>query len=501
MTPAATLLREATEADVPAIAGVFVAAWRGGYRGLVPDEVIDGLDAAQLGATLTRRLRTPGQHTVVAVDDRDRPVGFAGYGGGYLASLYVHPATARSGVGRRLLRHAVDEMSDVDIQLWVFEGNAAAGRLYEREGFRPDGGRCTDPRWRTPQVRYRRPARNRARPLPPVPDIALPRIRAVHLAAIRRPLRAVFRTALREVDALDALVVRLVTVDGVGLGTTVALPRITGETEESIQAAIRGPLTACLLGSHTLAEALDAIHRAVDGNPCARAGVDLAVHDLAARCAGTDLAGLLGNPPEPVRSDLTVSLDTPQAMAGRVARAISDGFDTVKLKLGDPALDVDRIRAVQAVRARGGPGVRLRLSANQAWTPAQAVAVLDEAHALGIDIELVEQPVAAADLDGMALVRSRSPYPVMADESAFTAADIRRVAEAGAADLINIKLLKCGGLGPARDAIAACADTGSGVLVGCMLEPAEGIAAARALAAAGTAGPLAHDLDAEWWVA
>jgi ribosomal protein S18 acetylase RimI-like enzyme len=171
-------VRPATEADAPALADVFLAAWRSGYRGVVPDDVIEGLDAAELTATLARRLHTVGQHTVAAVDDRDRPIGFAGYGaddehpgGGYLASLYVHPSAGRAGVGRRLLRHALDEMSDVDVRLWVFEGNAAARRLYEREGFRPDGGRLTDARWRTPQIRYRRPARNRARPLPPVPDI------------------------------------------------------------------------------------------------------------------------------------------------------------------------------------------------------------------------------------------------------------------------------------------------------------------------------------------
>jgi L-alanine-DL-glutamate epimerase-like enolase superfamily enzyme len=410
----------------------------------------------------------------------------------------VHPAAGRAGIGRLLLRHALDEMADGDVRLWVFEDNPVARRVYEREGFRADGARLTDPRWRTPQVRYHRPARNRARPLPPPPDIDLPKIRSVGLTPLRRPLRTVFRTALREVRELDAIAVRLETADATGLGTTVAVTPVTGETDASIRAAIEGPFTSRLLGSHTLAGALDAIHT-VTGDPCARAGVDLALHDLAAQVSGTDLVGLLGNPPAPVRSDLTLSVDTPQAMADRAAQAIADGFDTVKLKLADPTLDLARIRAVHAVCDERE--TRLRVDANQAWTAEQAVALLGRVHALGIEIELIEQPVPAADIDGMAFVRSRSPFPVLADESAFTAADIRRVVAAGAADLVNIKLLKCGGLGPARDAVAACAETGTGALIGCMLEPAEGIAAAHALAATATAGPLAHDLDAAWWVA
>jgi L-Ala-D/L-Glu epimerase len=514
--------------DLPAMAEVFVAAWRAGYRGVVPDAVIDALTPDGVAAELASGLGNPRLSTVLALDDAGRPVGFARFGqdanhpgDGYLAALYVHPGASGGGVGRRLLRHALDAMPGVDVRLWVFDGNARARGIYERAGFRPEGLRQTDPRWRTPQVSYLRRAVNRARPLPPVPAVGLPEIRAVELAVTRRPLRRPFRTALRDVRELAAIEIRLVGRDGpgapIGRGTTVATPQITGDTEDSIRAAVLGPIARALCGgARTLPEALDAIARAVPGAPSARAGVDLAVHDLAARCAGTSLGGLLGNEPMPVSSDLTISVDTPQAMARRARQAVAEGFGTLKLKLADAALDVERVAAVHAAvngavngagaAAATAPGanpgpVVLRLDANQAWTELQAVQVLEAIAALGIGIELVEQPVAAADLPGMAFVRRRSPFPVLADESAFTAEDIRRIADADAADLVNVKLLKCGGLGPAREAIAACAETGLGVLIGCMLEPAEGAAAARALAAAATAGPLAHDLDAAWLTA
>lgn len=158
-------LRRALPPDAPALAAIFVAAWRAGYRGVVPDEVIDGLDAAEWAATLGRMLEASERSTVVAIDEHGAPVGFASYGDdgehpgdGYLASLYVHPRAGRSGIGGRLLRHALEDMSTVDVRLWVFEGNTGARRFYERAGFCPDGARMTDPRWRVPQVRYRRPA-------------------------------------------------------------------------------------------------------------------------------------------------------------------------------------------------------------------------------------------------------------------------------------------------------------------------------------------------------
>ncbi|NUS57838.1 MAG: hypothetical protein HOV66_23735, partial [Streptomycetaceae bacterium] len=275
-----------------------------------------------------------------------------------------------------------------------------------------------------------------------------------------------------------------------------------------------------------LAEAVAAIGAAAAGVPSARAAADLALHHHAAAYAGLGGSGdpgsggaasggaasgypaeagwlpaLLGNAAAPVRSDLTVGVDSPAAMAAAAREAVAEGFDTLKLKLAEPEADVQRVSAVHAALCGGDLATVLRVDANQAWSPAEAVRVLDGIAALGIDLELVEQPVRADDIAGLAAVRRASPWPVLADESVFTAEDVRRVADASAADLVNLKLLKCGGLGPARDVVAACAETGLGLVVGCMLEPAEGVAAARHLAAAATEGPMAHDLDAGWWAA
>lgn len=533
-------LRTADAGDLAAMAEVFVHAWRSGYRGVVPDEVIDAMEPSGVAEDLAAGLDNPRLATVLAVGADGNPVGFTRFGedaehadGAYLAALYVHPAAGGLGVGRALLRHALDAMPGRDVRLWVFEANSRARDVYERAGFRLEGPRRIDPRWRTPQVLMRRPARNRPRPLPPLPDLELPPVDGLSTAVVRRPLRRPFRTALRTVRALSAIEVSLHTSSGIrAVGTTVATPAITGDTEESILAALHGPITRALRrGPRTLAEAVDALGAAAAGVPSARAAADLALHHLAAGYAGLGGSGepgsegaasggaasggaasgdpaeagwlpaLLGNAAAPVRSDLTVSVDSPAAMAAAALEAVAEGFDTLKLKLADPEADVQRVAAVHAALGGGDRATVLRVDANQAWSPADAVRVLDGIAALGIDLELVEQPVRADDLAGLAAVRRASPWPVLADESVFTAEDVRRVADASAADLVNLKLLKCGGLGPARDVVAACAETGLGLVVGCMLEPAEGVAAARHLAAAATEGPMAHDLDAGWWAA
>jgi ribosomal protein S18 acetylase RimI-like enzyme len=153
-------LRHAGPADLSAMAEVFVAAWRGGYRGLVPDAVIDAWTPETALAELAAGSEPAAGagRDVVAIDESGVVVGFARYqpDRGYLASLYVAPAAGGRGAGRALLRHALDAMPGRDVTLWVFEANARARDLYARAGFRPDDARLVDPRWQIPQVRLRR---------------------------------------------------------------------------------------------------------------------------------------------------------------------------------------------------------------------------------------------------------------------------------------------------------------------------------------------------------
>jgi L-Ala-D/L-Glu epimerase len=316
-----------------------------------------------------------------------------------------------------------------------------------------------------------------------------------------RPLRAPFRTALREVKELDVVDVEVHwSASVVTVASVSPTPPITGETAGSIGAAVTGPLADAVSGvplaEHE--ELFRRLHGAINGNTTAKCAVDLAVHAVLASPLG-GLAPFLGAVVGPVRTDITVSLAEPGTMAEQAAARAEEGFDLLKLKVGGDDVDLDVART-SAVARSVGPGVGLRLDANQHWTAKTALAVLDRLERAGIRPELVEQPVPAHDLAGMAAVARHGLVPVLADESVHSARDVLRVAEARAADAVNLKLAKCGGLRPARDFIATAHACGLQVVVGCMLEPPATVAVAATLAS--TLSPhRGHDLDGGWWSA
>jgi ribosomal protein S18 acetylase RimI-like enzyme len=169
MTPAtAVRLRRAVPDDAAEMAAVMVAAWHHAYPGIVADDVIAAQTVQRWEPVLAAAVApgaAPDTGAVVAVDGADHVVAFAGFRPdpddrrlGHLASLYVDPAAAGRGIGRRLVERTLAELASTGrrtVTLWVFRDNARARELYERCGFRADGTELVDLRWRVPQVRYR----------------------------------------------------------------------------------------------------------------------------------------------------------------------------------------------------------------------------------------------------------------------------------------------------------------------------------------------------------
>ena len=191
---------------------------------------------------------------------------------------------------------------------------------------------------------------------------------------------------------------------------------------------------------------------------------------------------MLGGARRNIVTDITISVNPPEEMARDARTAVQRGYDCLKVKVGiDPELDVARLAAVrQAV----GRDIRLRIDANQAWNAKQAVRILNQMQEKGLDIEFVEQPVPAADLEGMQYVTRHADVPVLADESVFSPADALRIMQTGAADLVNIKLMKCGGITNALRIAAAAEVYGVECMIGCMLEAKISVNAAVELACA-----------------
>lgn len=326
-------------------------------------------------------------------------------------------------------------------------------------------------------------------------------ITGVRTRRISAALHTPFVTALRRTTTVDTVLVEIDDDAGhTGYGEAPQVWQVTGESLPGAQACIDGPLASPLRGRHAddLIGGIHAVRAAVHGNHGAKAAVDVALHDLAARRRGVPLAVLLGGSVRDVPTDVTLSVADADAMsaAGRERRA--QGFSVFKLKVGtDARSDVDRVRAAR--EALGADAV-IRLDANQGWNPKEAVTAVRAMEDAGLGVELVEQPVAAWDLASMAWVRDRVDTPVLADESIFGVRDLVQVIRHGAADLINVKLAKCGGLLAARTLFEVAHEHGLGVLVGSMMETHVGVGAAASLVAAHPAAAV-NDLDAAWWAA
>jgi len=331
----------------------------------------------------------------------------------------------------------------------------------------------------------------------------------ISLHPVRVPLHSPFVTSLRRATHAESLLVELIDSDGrSGWGEAPQVWQVTGESLAGASAAIEGPLSAHLLGRDPadLVGLTDAIAQAIVGNLSAKSALDVALHDLAAGSVGIPLARYLGAPPDrmTVGTDVTLSVGTVDAVADDAVAKVAAGFTVLKAKVGTDARgDVDRVRAI---RAAVGPGIGIRLDANQGWTAKEAVATMSAIEAADLDVELVEQPLPAHDLAGMAFVTARIATPVLADESVYGIRDLVRVIETSAADMVNVKLAKCGGLRVARTLLDLARAHGIGTVVGSMMETSAGIGAAASLVAAydsPATGRLwsVSDLDAAWWLA
>jgi len=189
---------------------------------------------------------------------------------------------------------------------------------------------------------------------------------------------------------------------------------------------------------------------------------------------------LMGGYRTEVLTDITLSIKSPKEMAEDSVKAVKRGFKALKVKVGvNPAEDVERVKII---REAAGGDIQIRIDANQGWTPQQAVEVLNKIEKF--NIQFAEQPVPAEDIRGLITVRKNSPIPIMADESMHSPEDALRLIQAKAVDLINIKLMKSGGILKARKIAAIAEAAGIPCMIGCMGESEIGIAAGAHLAAA-----------------
>jgi L-alanine-DL-glutamate epimerase-like enolase superfamily enzyme len=259
-------------------------------------------------------------------------------------------------------------------------------------------------------------------------------------------------------------------VVGVGEGYP---DRFYGETPETM--GIVMPILVAAIGAiepdaSGLAAASAAMARTIRGHGAAKCAVDIALHDLAGKVLGVPVHELLGLSADLPPTDFTIGIDEPAIVAERASRAAD--FPALKIKVGGPG-DLATLESVRQVF--DGP---IRVDANTGWVPEDALEILPHLERLGV--ELIEQPFPARRLDQLRWLQERSSLPIVADESCVFPEDLEGLV--GVVGGVNIKLAKCGGIGPAHQMLVRARELGFKTFLGCMEETSVGIAGSAVVA-------------------
>lgn len=309
------------------------------------------------------------------------------------------------------------------------------------------------------------------------------KIKDIHVGEIKVPLKKTFKTALRELEVLENVVVKVETDTGnVGYGEGAITPVITGDTTGSIKWAIMELIKPNIVGLEikNIEEIMYRINKSLIGNFNAKAAVDMAIYDLYGQLHKAPVYELLGGYRNQITTDITISVNSPKEMAEDSIEAMEKGYEVLKVKVGkDWQSDITRLKTI---REAVGLDVKIRIDANQGWTPKEAVKVLRKMEDLELNIELVEQPVYAKDIRGLKFVTDNVFTPVLADESVFSPEDAINIIENRAADMLNIKLMKTGGIYNAIKICNIAEVYHIECMLGCMMESKIGLTAAAHLA-------------------
>jgi L-Ala-D/L-Glu epimerase len=315
------------------------------------------------------------------------------------------------------------------------------------------------------------------------------KIRSIKTKLQTIPLKTPFITALRRVENVEFVRVFLMCENGeVGIGEAPATKAITGEDLDDIVHSIECIQESLLQTSP--AEALEILHASSIGSS-AKAALDIALVSLLAGEKKQKLFEYFGAKEACIlQTDITVSLKNQKMMLEDSVKFYEEGMDILKVKLGS-----DIAHAIQVTHSisKRLPDAKLIIDANQAWSVQDSLKFIQAMQ--NVKIELIEQPVEAKDMEGLKAITQISHIPILADEAVFTLEDAKKVIETKSADMINIKLMKCGGLSQAVAILDYAKKMGVKCMLGSMLEGPYSINAALHLAMAYTDVIAYIDLD------
>jgi L-Ala-D/L-Glu epimerase / N-acetyl-D-glutamate racemase len=303
------------------------------------------------------------------------------------------------------------------------------------------------------------------------------RITRVECWPVSMRLAEPYTIAYETVSHFTNVFLRVETSSGLtGFGSSAPDREITGETAESVLMALRDIVAPAITDSDPLRPAmlLERVRRPLESQPAAQAALDMALHDLLGKAANLPLWRILGGFRDRIRTSVTIGILPERDTVERARARVGEGFRALKIK-GGRNMEEDVVR-LRKVREAVGSEIELRFDANQGYSLEDSLRFVRVIR--DVRLELIEQPTPKGHLDLLGRVTREATLPVMADESLITLRDAFRLARRGLADMVNVKLMKVGGLWEALQINAVARSARLEVMVGCMDEAALSIAAA-----------------------
>ncbi len=285
-----------------------------------------------------------------------------------------------------------------------------------------------------------------------------------------------YTIAYETVDKTVNIFLKICTDKGLcGYGCAAPDLQVTGETPQTVSEFLDGPAPAALIGKDPLriTYIMELIKNNVTGQPSARAAVDMALFDILGKTANLPVWKMLGGYRNRIKTSVTIGIIPVRETVEMARHYITEGFKCLKIKGGiNLQEDVERIIRI---REMVGKSIALRFDANQGYSVEDSRKFVKETKKAGI--ELIEQPTPRGEPDMLRRVTNTVSIPVMADESLMNLRDAFRLARNDLVDMVNIKLMKVGGISEALHINSVARAANLEVMVGCMDESALAIMA------------------------